>query len=288
MCRLLFVRSFGVPLASYRLGASLDSKGQIRVEHLSCSSLGEEIEMRRTPILGMAFLVVLAAPARASEKEALALIERAIKVQGGEAALTKAQQATRTDKGTQALLGRDVPFTSKVTRSLPDKVRLEIELDKKVKTTIVLNGNKGWQTEGGPAAQQSAQRVKEMREEVYVWWLTTLVPLKKKSGFTLSTIPDVKVDGEAAAGIKVVRKGYADTRMYFLKRNGVLVKIERRVSEAGLPVDKEYLYSAYKDFDGVKLHAKELIKVNGRKWTEFTISDYRFPAKLDAGTFAKP
>jgi hypothetical protein len=243
--------------------------------------------MRRIPILGIAFLIVLSGSAAASEKEALALIDRAIKVQGGAAALTKAQQAKRTDTGTQALLGRDVPFVSKVTRSLPDKVRLEIELDKKVKTKIVLNGDKGWQTEGGPAAAQSAQRVRELREETYVWWLTTLVPLKK-SGFTLSTIPDVKVDGEAAAGIKVVRKGHADTRMYFLKRNGVLVKIERRVTEAGLPVDKEYLYSAYKDFDGVKLHSKELIKVNGRKWTQFTSSDYSFPAKLDAGTFAKP
>jgi hypothetical protein len=31
-----------------------------------------------------------------------------------------------------------------------------------------------------------------------------------------------------------------------------------------------------------------VVKINNRKWTEFTISDYTFPAKLDAKTFTKP
>jgi hypothetical protein len=243
--------------------------------------------MRRIPVIGVGLLLVLTASVRASEKEARELIERAIKAQGGAAALTKAQQCKRSDAGTQTVLGRDMPFTSQVSRSLPDRVRLQLELDKKVKTTIVLNGLKAWQTEGAAAVQLLPPRVKELREEAYVWWLTTLVPLTKE-GFTLSTVPDIKVDGEPAAGIKVARKGHADTRMYFLKRNGALVKIERRVSEAGLTVDKEYLYSGYKDFNGVKLPTKERVNVNKRKWTEFTISDYSFPSSFDLTTFSKP
>src|SRR5262249_40400990 len=148
--------------------------------------------------------------------------EKAIKAQGGEKALTKAQQCKRTDNGTQALLGRDVPFVSQVTRSLPDRVRLQIELDKKVNTTLVLDGSKGWQSEGGgPASALPRARVRELREEAYVWWLTTLVPMTKP-GFTLSTIDKIKIDGDSAVGIKVVHKGYADTKMYFLERNGLL------------------------------------------------------------------
>jgi hypothetical protein len=252
--------------------------------------LKETLVMRRIPVLGVGLLVLLAGPSGASEKEALAVIEQAVKAQGGASAMEKAQQCKRSDAGMQALGGREVPFTSEVTRSLPHKVRLKIELDKKkLITTIVLNGDKGWQTEGGPAVQMFPQRLKELREEAYVWWLATLAPLTKpKTDFTLSTIPDVKVAGEPAAGVKVVRKGFADTKMYFLKRNNLLAKIERRTAEAGLPVDKEYFYSAYKEFDGVKLPTKEMLKVNGRKWTELTISDYTFPAKLDAATFAKP
>ena len=74
-------------------------------------------------------------------------------------------------------------------------------------------------------------RVKEVREEAYVWWLATLTPLLKE-GFTLSTLPEVQVDGEAAVGVKVVSKGHADTRMYFRKRNGLLARIDRRTAAA--------------------------------------------------------
>jgi hypothetical protein len=243
--------------------------------------------MRRIPILGVGLLLVLAGPAAASEKEAREIVNRAIRAQGGTDALTKALQCKRIDTGTQMLLGKDVPFTSQVTRSLPDKFRLEIELNRKVKATIVVDGDKGWQTGGGPAETLPAQRIKELRAEAYVWWLTTLVPLNNP-GFTLSTVPGVKVDSEETAGIKVVRKGHAPTLMYFLKRNGLLVKIERQSSEAGRTVEKEYLFSGYKSFDGVKLHTKELVKVSGARWTEFTISDYSFPTRLEGRTFAKP
>jgi hypothetical protein len=243
--------------------------------------------MRRIPAVVLT-LTVLAAPAAANEKEAKAILERAIKAHGGAAALEKASQCKRTDTGTQAVLARDLPFVSKVTRSLPERVRLEIELDKRVSSTLVLDGNRGWQAEaGGPSAPLPAQRVRELREEVYVSWLATLAPIAKP-GFTLSTIDKVKIDGEPAVGIRVVRRGYADARLYFLERNGLLAKIERRVSEAGREVEKEYVYSGYKEFDGATLPTKETVKVNREKFTEFTISNYSFPDKLGAGTFARP
>jgi hypothetical protein len=248
--------------------------------------------MRRNPFgllvsLSPCLLVFLASPAGASEKDAREIVERAIKAQGGATALGKALQCKRTDTGAQTLQGRDLPFVSYVTRSLPEKMRLEIELNRKVKTLVVLNGERGWQSDGGPAVQLLSQRVKELREEAYLWWLTTLVPLTKP-GFTLSTIPDSKVEGDAAAGIKVASRGHHDVRMYFSKRTGMLVKIECQLTEGGLKVDKEYFYSGYRDFDGARLHTKELVKVNGQKWTAFTISDYSFPDKLDGKTFNKP
>jgi hypothetical protein len=237
--------------------------------------------------LSPCLLVSLATPARASEKEARDIVDRAIKAAGGATALTKAAQCKRTDTGTQTLQGRDVPFTSAVTRSLPDKVRLQMELNRKVKTTVVLNGDKAWQSDGGPAVALLSPRVRELREEAYLWWLTTLVPLTK-TGFTLSTVADIKVDGDTAAGIKVVSRGHQDTRLYFSKRNGSLVKIERQSTEGGIKVDKEYFYSAYREFDGARLHTRELVKVNGQKWTAVAISDYSFPDKIDASTFSKP
>src|SRR5262249_29689439 len=132
----------------------------------------EEPVMRRIqwPLL---VLALAAGPAAANEKEAQAVVERAIKAQGGADALSKALVCKRTDTGKQALAIGETPFVSQVTRSLPERVRLQVELDKRIKTTLVLDGDKGWQREGNaPAAQLPASRVKEWREEAYVWWLT--------------------------------------------------------------------------------------------------------------------
>jgi hypothetical protein len=241
--------------------------------------------MRRIPRPALLLAALaLAAPAAAGEKEARAILDRAIKAHGGAAALEKALVCRRTDTGTQALGPKDVSFVSQVTRSLPDRVRLQIELDKKINTTLVLDGRKGWQSEGGaPSTPLPAARVRE----AYVWWLTTLVPLTKPE-FKLTTVDRIKIDGEPAAGIRVSHKDFPVTRMYFLERNGLLAKVERRAVKAGLSVDQEYLYSGYKEFSGLTLPTKEVVKIDNRKDSEFTISNYSFPAKLGAGAFARP
>jgi hypothetical protein len=249
----------------------------------------EEAMMKTSRISGaMLFAALVAGPAQAGEKEAKALVERAIKAHGGEAALKRAAVCQRVDTGTRASAARDIQFTSKVTCSLPERVRLEIEADKRLLTVIVLDGDRGWQRTSGPAAPMSRTFHKEVREEAYVWWVATLVPLLRSRGFTLDTVAQIKVDGEPAAGVLVKRKGHADTRLYFLKRTGLLVRVERRATEAGVPVDKAYVYAGHRSFDGVMLHTKETILVNGKKHTQLTISDYRFPSKPDARLFGRP
>ena len=244
--------------------------------------------MRRIALLVALVVVTITGSARADEKDARAIIKRAITSHGGAEALTKAQMCKRTDKGKQAIVDKEEPFVSQVTRSLPNKVRLEIKMGKVFETTIVLDGETGWQADNGaPAGKMLAGRMREVREEIFLWHLTTLVPLLEP-GFTLSTLPESKVGGETVVGVKVEHKGKADTKLYFNKRNGILISAERRVFEAGLPIDKEYLYEGHKSFGGAMLPTKETVKQNKRKWTEFTISDYTFPTKFDATTFAKP
>jgi hypothetical protein len=242
--------------------------------------------MRATKAIWIIGLVVLPGFARGDDKEARVILERAIKAQGGAKALTRAAQLKRKDSGTHITLAGPVGFTGETIRSLPDRVRLSTQFGGN-KTVLVLNGDKAWQSDGGPAVELLPARVKEVREEVYIEWISTLVPLTR-SGFTLSTLPKIKVDGETAVGIKAVHKGRPDVRLYFLQGSGLLARIERQASEAGLKVDKAYQFGAYKDFDGVKLPTKQTVLVNGKKFTEFTSSEVTFPAKLDAKTFAKP
>jgi hypothetical protein len=243
--------------------------------------------MRTIVALGVG-LVVAAGPARAGDREAaLEVIDRAIKAHGGAAGLAKVAVASHTESGVHLLGGKEVPFTSEVVHSLPERIRLEVLLDKKFPFVSVVDGDKGWQRAGGMTFELSGPRVKEIREEAYVWWLATLAPLKQDV-FQLAPVPDDRVDGQPAAGVKVSCRGHADTRLYFDKRSGLLVKIARRVPEAGVPVDKEYLYSDYKEFDGVKLPAKEVMTLNGKKGAERTVSAYKFLSRPDKNAFAKP
>jgi hypothetical protein len=221
------------------------------------------------------------------QEEALALVDRAVKAHGGADALNKAQALVRSGTGTMTLFGNTSSFTDEVTWSLPDRLRLAMEVEKKYRLTMVVNGDKGWQSAGGPTVDLGPARLAEVRDEMYVLWLTTLMPLKQ-TAFKLSPLPEIKVNGAAAVGVKVMSKDKADVKLYFDKKTNLLVKIERRATEGGQKVDKEYFYSDHKDFDGVKLPTKQSEWINGRKFSELTGATYKFPKKLEEAVFAKP
>ena len=231
--------------------------------------------------------LALSGPARADDREkALAVIERAIKAQGGAEALNKAQSRSRTGQGKLAV-GGDLPFTTEETVQLPGRSRTVLEAGGR-RQIVVLNGDKGWILPLGGAAQElNKDFFEELREEPYVWWLMTLTPLQK-DGFELTPLPDAKVNGEDASVIKVSHRGHADVRMFFDKKTGLLVKIARRAKEAGIPLDKEYSYSDYKEYDGVKLPTKEITTVNGKKLSEVKFTDYQLLSKVEDKTFDKP
>jgi hypothetical protein len=218
--------------------------------------------------------------------DALAIVDAAIKAHGGADALAKAQNFTRTGLGTYSGFGdKDLPFTDEMIVSLPDRSRLVIDLDKKVKIVSVLNGDKAWESQGGPPEAVTAQRVREMSEEVYVMWLTTLTPLKK-DGVVLKPLPEKKVDTKPAVGVAVAAKGRPDVKMYFDKESHLLVKVERDALLAGQKLDKEYLYGDYKDVDGARLPGKLAEVVNGKKFIELKAA-YKL-GKPDDSAFNKP
>ena len=246
--------------------------------------------MRTT--LGVLLVLGLAAgPAAAADRDAaLAVIEQAIKAHGGADALNKAQTAVRTATGTMSLFGKDLTFTDELTWQLPDRFRQVLDVDTgqgKTHLVQVVNPDKGWQSTGGMVMDLGPDRLEELREEAYVLWLGTLTPLQKE-GFELTPLPQTMVGSRPAAGVKVASKGHADEKLYFDKDTGLLIKVEGRVKEAGLMVDKEYLYSDHKDFDGAKLPTKLQELINGKRFTDLTNISYKFPRTVNDAVFARP
>ena len=150
----------------------------------------------------------------------------------------------------------------------------------------MINGEQGWGQAAGAVSELGKEVRDEIREEMYVWYLTTLVPLKKE-GVELSLLPETKVDGKPVVGVRVAGMGKPSVRLYFDKDSGLLLKIARTARAAGLLVEKEYLYAGYKSFDGARLCTQYVEKVNGRKNNELKTATYEL-RKPDDSLFARP
>lgn len=257
--------------------------------------LREEDGMRwhRWMGLGLVAGMLAGTPAAADEApSASAVIDAAVKAHGGMANLAQTEQMTRHAAGVMSFFGQELVFKDTMVVHLPDRWRWSLIADQggqKVQILFVVNGQRGWQLTGGIAAMEMPrERVAELREEIYVLGLATIVPLKQDSGFEFEVLPEEKVGDQPAVGLKVRHKGRPDVRLYFDKTSGLLVKIQRQARDAGITVNKEYLYAAHKSFDGVQLPTKYTELTNGKKFVDVGEIRYEFHRRLDERLFEKP
>lgn len=243
--------------------------------------------MNRT--LSVLLAVCLSGAGARADGLAERVVERALRAHGGESALAKTRTMIRSETGNLNFSGDNVAFSCEITTDLPDRYRLEVELGpQKIRQTVVVSRDQGWQVSGGVTIEMDRKLHAESREEGYVLWLTTLVPLRREKGIQLTTAPAVKVDNQLAAGVKVSLKGRDDINLYFDEKTGLLARMTRKTTVAGLTAEKEYLFGEYKEFEGAKLPMKRQELMNGRKYMEGKVGGYRFPARVDDKSFAKP
>jgi hypothetical protein len=133
-----------------------------------------------------------------------------------------------------------------------------------------------------------AERVMELQGGASLLWLSTLLPLRTEAGFEVLPLAESKVLDRPAAGIKVARKGQADVSLYFDKATHLLVKMQRKTTEADQPMEQEYLYGDHKGFEGVRLPTRITEMRNGKRYTEQTGVSYQFVRSPDESAFTKP
>jgi hypothetical protein len=118
-----------------------------------------------------------------------------------------------------------------------------------------------------------------------------LTPLKKE-GFKLAPLPEAKVEGRAAVGVRVSRKGHRDVSLYFDKESHLLLKSAMTVKSvedgSNKELKQEILYGDYKDFGGARWPTRVHIKQNGKSFLEMNFTEVRAMAKIDPKVFAEP
>jgi hypothetical protein len=247
--------------------------------------------------IGLAFAAALAlalgGPARAADdKDAKAILDKAIKALGGEEKLKALQAVTWKAKGTISFGGNDSDFTSRATAQGLDHYRGEFEAEfggNKIKGVTVLAGDKGWRQISGETTELDKAALANEKRGVYLQLVpATLLPLRGK-GFKVEAGPEEKVAGKPAAGLKVTGPDGKAFTLFFDKASGLPVKLVAKVIDfMGNEFTQETTYADYKEFDGVKKATKVEGKRDGNKFLESDLTEFKALKKVDPKTFAEP
>jgi hypothetical protein len=241
--------------------------------------------------LATGLVLAMAVMTRADDAtDARALVDKAMKAQGGEAKLAELPAATIKLKGTFHGLGDAVTITGELATQGSDRQRFVIEGEaggEKFRIVHVLNGDKGWTKVGDDVEELDKEELAEAKEGAYAEWVATLVPLKEKK-FTLATLGEIKIDKRPALGVRVSSKGHEDVNLYFDKETGLLAKSETRVKEDGQEMTEETYFSDYKEVQGTKQAMKFTTKRDDKLYLEVEITEYKLAEKLDESVFDKP
>jgi hypothetical protein len=255
------------------------------------------------PILGM-FLVLACLPGAAwsADEKAMAVIDKAIKAMGGQEKLEKAQTTYsaftyKVFSGGNAVSGSG--FGRLTIQGLENR-RHVIEGDLNgttSKSIMILNGDQGW-TQIGARAREMPPLVIALRKQANMPELLAARPnLLKSSGFDVEWAGKQNVGDRPAFVLKVTGQDAKSLKIFYDKERGFPIKTEvRPVVPEGEPTRDlifgdhklEWIYSDYKDFDGIKVATKAEHKKDGERIYVQEITEFKILDKVPTDTFTEP
>ena len=244
-------------------------------------------------VLAVSVVCGMSGPSRADEKEATAILDKAIKAMGGEEKLSKIKCFTLKSKGTLTIMGNDSEFTTSATHEGIDRLRSEFSGkfgDNDFKAVAVIDGDKGWSKFGDMDIEMNEKQLKDEKRRNYLSLVSSLPIFAKGKGFKVETAGEEKVGDKPAAVLKVTGPDGQDFKLFFDKESGFLVKQVATVPEFGPEGEftQESTYSDYKDFDGIKRATKLELKRDGEKFLSSELVEFKLIDKAEPDTFTQP
>lgn len=243
-------------------------------------------------LLAAALLSAAALPALGDDKDAAAVLDKAIAALGGKEKLAKAGTASWKGKGTITLNGDDNAIKTKTVVQGIDRHRAEFEGEfggNEVKGVTVLAGDKGWRKFNDDAQDLDADALANEKRRAYLQAVPmTILPLRGK-GFKIESVTEEKVGDKPAVAVKATGPDGKDFTISFDKESGLPVKLVATVKGfQGEDYSQETTYADYKDVDGLKRAMKLASKRDGMKFVTYEVSDFKVLDAVEPGTFDEP
>lgn len=250
----------------------------------------------RTLIYGVlcAGLMMPATLARADDKAAGDLLEKAIQAYGGAEKAAKLTAIAAKGKTTISEGGMEVTFTFDVSLQGFDLMKMEAEVSiagQTMKTTMVLNGDKAWAVNPGTGKTEEAPKeVAPLMRQV----MTALRSAGNPAGLKDKDIQLAhggvgKIDVVDTEILRINRKDLTEITLVFDKKTGMPLKAETKIKEPNAnEASIEFAYSDFKEVNGVKHPHRVKILRDGKDIAELELTEIKLDQKFDASTFEKP
>ena len=245
-------------------------------------------------LIGTAAVVLtLVAAAHADDQaDAKAILDAAMKAQGGEALLRKFTAVHSKTKGNWHDGDKKIPVSYESFFDGSDKSRiLSFDEDNKLTNIDVTIGKAGWEKNGDQETETlSGDKLNSVLDNSYVNWVTMLFPLKEKE-YNLSVLDETEFGGRKAVGILVKNEKHDPIKLFFDKENHLLVMCQQKYKniDDGKVYDQESILSDYRDVQGMKQPFKFEVLWDKATVFDVVVTEYKLYDKpLDEKLFTKP
>jgi hypothetical protein len=241
-------------------------------------------------LLGAAFLVGLVAcgSAKADERAAKAILDKAVKAAGGEERLSKIKAFTVKGKGTIVIDGDDIPFTYQTMARGIEQYRSTYEGmagGEKFTGATVIDGDKGWRKQNDQVEKLDGKELENEKRNAYLDVVPVLLTLLKGKGFQLDSAEEDK----ATTGIRAKGPDGKAFTIRFDKESGLPARLSGEVvAEDGDEFTEEVTFEDYREFGGIKVATRSSIKKDGERYIEIEEMEFKALDEVKPDTFAEP
>ncbi len=215
------------------------------------------------------------------------VVERALKAHGGAAKLRAVKDVSTRVTMTVTTPNGVLDGQMAVTVRLPSQSRIEMTMFGQ-SGVQVLNGEKGWASNGSQIQELDAEQTQAMRSGVKTQVLPLLVRLAG-GDVQVGWVGEDKVGAEAVDVVQVVDPE-AMAKLSFARSSGLLLRLEQEEPSmfGGGKVPMARLYSDYRTLDGLMVPYRTERQVRGQKLIEDVVSSMSVNRGVADSQFQRP